>query len=682
MKHTRPSSSRSEFLPVSRDDMVRRGWDRVDFALVTGDAYVDHPSFGAALISRLLESRGYRVGIIAQPDWKSPEPFKALGRPRLGFLITAGNIDSMVARYTAAKKPRSEDSYSPGGKAGLRPERASIVYAVRAREAYKNVPIILGGLEASLRRLSHYDYWQDKVRRSVLLDAKADLLLYGMAERALLETAERLAAGVPVAGITDVRGTVRPGAPGEDPASIPDAIELPPFETVSEDPRAFAESFAIQYRNTDPFTAKPLVERAEGRFTVQNPPAYPLPAEELDAVYGLPYARTWHPMYDEAGGVPGIEEVKWSLTSSRGCFGGCSFCSLTFHQGRIVQARSADSIVNEAKSLIADPEFKGYIHDVGGPTANFRRPACEKQLTRGACRDRQCLFPEPCKKLVVDHREYLSLLRELRSLPGVKKVFIRSGIRFDYLTADPDGTFFRELCEHHVSGQLKVAPEHVSPKVLEAMGKPAHRVYRRFTEEYERLNRELGKKQYLVPYLISGHPGSDFSAAIELAEYLNEIRFTPEQVQDFYPTPGTVSTCMYHTGIDPRTMKPIYVPRSPREKAMQRALLQYRKPENHALVIQALTAAGRQDLIGFGLECLVRPEPGPARRVSDGRRTDARPRTNLESRSEHGSPHTGSKGSHRGGKPGSSERRNPGPKSRSKPASGGPKPDRKRNRGR
>lgn len=677
MKHNCPSASLPEFLPVSREEMDRRSWDRVDFALVTGDAYVDHPSFGAALISRLLESRGYRVGIIAQPDWKSPEPFKALGRPRLGFLITAGNIDSMVARYTAAKKPRSNDAYSPGGKAGLRPERASIVYAVRAREAYKNVPIILGGLEASLRRLSHYDYWQDKVRRSVLLDSKADLLLYGMAERALLETAERLASGVPVTEITDVRGTVRPGAPGEDPASIPEAIELPPFETVSENLRAFAESFALQYRNTDPFIAKPLVERAEGRFVVQNPPAYPLPAEELDAVYALPYARAWHPMYDVSGGVPGIEEVKWSLTSSRGCFGGCSFCSLTFHQGRIVQARSAHSIVSEARTFTADPAFKGYIHDVGGPTANFRRPACEKQLTRGACADRQCLFPEPCRKLTVDHREYLSLLRELRSLPGVKKVFIRSGIRFDYLMADPDGTFFRELCEHHVSGQLKVAPEHVSSNVLEAMGKPAHRVYRRFTETYERLNRELGKNQYLVPYLISGHPGSDLAAAIELAEYLREIRFTPEQVQDFYPTPGTVSTCMYHTGLDPRTMKPIYVPRSPREKAMQRALLQYRRPENRVLVIEALKAAGRQNLIGFGPECLVRPETGPSRAVSGGRRTDERPRTASGSRSAPGNPRPGAGDSRRGGKPAASERRITGSKPRSRPASGGSKPDRK-----
>ncbi len=594
----------SGFLPVSRGDMEARGWDACDFVLITGDAYVDHPSFGAAVISRYLEREGFRVGVVAQPDWRSTDDFKKLGRPRLAFLITAGNIDSMVARYTASKKPRSDDLYSPGGRAGSRPDRASIVYSAVAKQAYKKVPVILGGLEASLRRLSHYDYWQDKVRRSILLDAKADILVYGMGERAIGEIASRLKRGEDPAALSDVRGTaVRVGGP-EGTAS---ALILPSFEEVSRDTRSFAESFAIQYRNTDPFTAKPLFERTGDQWILQNPPAKPLNGKELDEVYELPYARTFHPVYAELGGVKAVEEVSFSLTSSRGCFGECNFCSLTFHQGRIVQGRSGDSLVREAEILIRDPNFKGYIHDVGGPTANFRQPACGKQGVRGSCPDKHCLTPSPCKNLTIDHRDYLAILRRLRGIPGVKKVFIRSGIRFDYLMADPDETFFVELVSHHVSGQLKVAPEHVSEKVLKAMRKPKHEVFESFKKRYYEINKKLGKKQYLVPYLISSHPGSGLAEAIELACYLKESRFIPEQVQDFYPTPGTLSTCMYHTGMDPTTGERIYVPKTPKEKALQRALLQFSRPENYELVREALIRAGRQDLIGYGPACLIKP---------------------------------------------------------------------------
>ena len=620
----------TSFLPVSKEDLAARGWDQLDFVCVTGDAYVDHPSFGIAIVSRLLEAEGYKVGVIAQPDWKSPGDFKKLGRPRLAFLITAGNIDSMVSNYAVSGKPRKEDVYAAGGRAGLRPDRASIVYSVRAREAYKGVPIILGGLEASLRRLSHYDFWENKVRRPILLDAKADLVVYGMGERQILEAARRLAASrsgnaEPENG--GEAGTARPPAkPGEILAGIPgtvyaasalpedfDGLVLPSFEETQADPKAFAKSFKIQYENTDPFRGLPLAEPAGGRYVIQTKPREPLSPENLDRVYGLPFARTYHPMYEAEGGVPSIQEVRFSIASSRGCFGSCTFCSLTFHQGRIVGGRSRESILAEAKILTALPDFKGYIHDVGGPTANFRSPACAKQLKSGACGDRQCLFPGPCKNLVVDHSEYLGLLREIRALPKIKKVFIRSGIRFDYLVADPDETFFEELCEHHVSGQLKVAPEHVSDRVLKAMGKPSAEAYRRFEKRYKEINERLGKKQYLVPYFISSHPGSDLAAAIELAEYFRDGKFIPEQVQDFYPTPGTLATCMYHTGVDPRTGKSVYVPKTYHEKAMQRALLQYKNPKNYDLVREALTKAGRTDLIGSGPKCLIRD-----RRTRDG----------------------------------------------------------------
>ncbi len=592
------------FLPMSRDEAERRGWETLDFVLVSGDAYVDHPSFGSALIGRLLESRGFSVGIIAQPDWRSTADFKKLGRPRLAFLVTAGNMDSMVNKYTAAKKVRGTDAYSPGGKAGMRPDRATLVYATRAKEAYKGVPVILGGIEASLRRLAHYDYWSDKVRKSLLVDSKADILVYGMGERQIVEIAEKLRQGVPVASLCSIRGTVYRTNSLE---GIKNYLVLPDFERVSADKRAFAESFAVQYENTDPFHAKTLAEPYEGFYAVQNPPAFPLTTKELDEVYELPYARTYHPSYEYAGGVPALEEVKFSLVSSRGCFGSCSFCALTFHQGRNIQSRSHESLIWEAERLIRDPDFKGYIHDVGGPTANFRMPPCRKQPVRGSCRDRQCLFPEPCKHLEADHSNYLSVLRKIRALPGVKKVFIRSGIRFDYLMLDRDEEFFVELCEHHVSGQLKVAPEHVSDPVLRAMGKPGNRVYAAFAEKYADINRRIGKKQFLVPYFISSHPGSRLEDAIALALYFKRCGFIPEQVQDFYPTPGTVSTCMYHTGLDPRAGKPIYVAKSDREKALQRSLLQFHRPQNYERVREALMLAGRRDLIGYGKECLIRP---------------------------------------------------------------------------
>ena len=595
-----------DYLPVSRQDLERRGWQELDFVLISGDAYIDHPSFGAALIARLLESRGYRTGIIPQPDWRNVEDFRRLGRPRLAFLITAGNLDSMVSNYSVSRHRRRRDDYSPGARPGLRPDRATIVYTVCAKQAYKNVPVILGGLEASLRRLSHYDYWSDSVRRSVLLDAKADLLVYGMGELAILEIAEMLAEGTPVGEIITVPGTVFRRSNLE---ALESYTLLPGFEEVRTDNRAFAVSFRLQSENCDPITAKICVEPSGDGYLVQNPPGRPLSQSELDALYELPYTRDVHPMYLSDGGVKAIEEVRFSLVSSRGCFGGCSFCSLGFHQGRIVQARSHASLLREAEGLTRLPGFKGYIHDVGGPTANFRMPACNDQLQRGSCRNRQCLFPAPCRNLEVSHQDYLVLLRRLRQVRRVKKVFVRSGVRFDYLLADPDQSFFRELCEHHISGQLKVAPEHVSPRVLDLMGKPGIEVFERFKKRYEEINRGLGKRQYLVPYFISSHPGADLRAAVELAEYLRDTGFIPEQVQDFYPTPGTLSTCMYWTGLDPCTMKAVYVARSQQEKAMQKALIQFRDPKNRRLVSQALITAGRKDLIGYSSHCLIKSTP-------------------------------------------------------------------------
>lgn len=593
------------FLPVSSAEARERGWDRVDFVYVSGDAYVDHPSFGAAIITRVLEANGYRVGVIAQPDWKDPASIAVFGEPRLGFLVSAGNMDSMVNHYTASKKPRRTDAYSPGGAAGLRPNHAAAVYGNLIRRTYKTTPIIVGGIEASLRRLAHYDYWSDKLKRSILLDSGADIVSYGMGERSIVEIADALASGLSVEDVTFVDGTVYKTRSLD---YVYDAVELPSFERMQADKLEYARSFGVQYRNSDPFTGKRLVEEyPHGVYVVQNPPAKPLSCAELDAVYRLPYARTYHPMYEASGGVPAIAEVKFSLASSRGCFGECSFCALTFHQGRIVQSRSKESLVEEAKRFADDPDFKGYIHDVGGPTANFRHAACRKQLEHGACPHRSCLFPQPCRKLEVDHADYLDVLRSLRALPHVKKVFVRSGVRFDYALADPDDSFIRELCEHHVSGQLKVAPEHVSDAVLAVMGKPENAVYERFRERYARVNADLGKKQYLVPYLMSSHPGSTLEEAVKLAEYCRDLGYMPEQVQDFYPTPSTISTCIYYTGVDPRTMKPVYTPKSAHDKALQRALIQYRDPKNHDLVVEALRKAGREDLIGFGPQCLVRP---------------------------------------------------------------------------
>ena len=606
-----------DFLPISRADMARRGWDQCDFVYVIGDAYVDHSTFGHAIISRVLEDAGYKVGIISQPDWKDPASILALGEPRLAFLVMGGNMDSMVNHYSVSKKRRRTDAFTPGGVTGKRPDHAAVVYCNLIRRSFPHKPIIVGGIEASLRRLAHYDYWSDSLKRSLLLDAQADLLLYGMGERSIVEVAEALDSGLSVSDITYVRGSVYKTRSLE---SVYDALTLPSWEALNESRRTYAESFYTQYCNTDPFVAKRLVEpyEKEGCYVVQNPPQEPLTTAEMDHVYALPYMRTYHPSYEKLGGVPAIEEVKFSLTSNRGCFGGCSFCALTFHQGRIVQTRSHEAIVEEARLLTKDPDFKGYIHDVGGPTANFRHPSCQKQLTKGVCPNRQCLFPTPCKNLTVDHRDYLELLRKLRALPGVKKVFIRSGIRFDYLLCDKDGTFLRELVEHHVSGQLKVAPEHIADPVLRMMGKPSNDVYQRFLAKYQHLNEKLGKKQFVVPYLMSSHPGSTLKEAIALAEYIRDLGYMPEQVQDFYPTPSTISTVMYYTGLDPRTMQPVYVPTSPHEKAMQRALIQYRDPKNYRLVREALEAAGRQDLIGYGKECLIRPTAGQ-RPPQDGR---------------------------------------------------------------
>ena len=605
------------FLPVSRQEMEERGWDAVDFVYISGDAYVDYPSFGHAIITRTLEAHGYKVGMIAQPDWKDPSSVTEFGEPRLGFLVSAGNMDSMVNHYSVSKKRRKADAFSPGGVMGMRPDYAAVVYGNLIRQTYKKTPIILGGIEASLRRLAHYDYWSDRLKRSVLLDSGADLISYGMGERSIIEIAEALESGLAVHDITFIPGTVYKTKDKED---VYDAVILPGFEDMKEDRNLYARSFYTQYRNTDPFSGKRLIEPyGDHLYVVQNPPSKPLSQAEMDEIYQYPYMRTYHPSYEKAGGVPAIAEVKFSLVSNRGCFGGCNFCALTFHQGRILQARSQDSLVEEARQFLDDPDFKGYIHDVGGPTANFRHPSCEKQLTCGVCKEKQCLFPKPCRNLKVDHRDYIGLLQRLREIPGVKKVFIRSGIRFDYVLADPKEDFLRELCRHHVSGQLKVAPEHISDVVLQKMGKPQANVYQSFVEKYESINHRLGKKQYLVPYLMSSHPGSTMKEAVKLAEYIRDMGYMPEQVQDFYPTPSTISTCMYYTGVDPRDMKPVYIPKNPHEKAMQRALIQYRDPKNYDLVMEALQKSGRMDLVGYGRQCLIRPRRQGEKQESDQR---------------------------------------------------------------
>ena len=593
------------FLPICRKDMEELGWDRPDFIYVSGDAYVDHPSFGHAIITRLLQAHGYKVCIIAQPDWKDKQSVTEFGEPRYAFLVSAGNMDSMVNHYSVSKKRRRTDAFTPGGVIGKRPDYATVVYSNLIRQVYKKTPIILGGIEASLRRLAHYDYWSDRLKRSVLLDSGADLISYGMGERSIVEIAEALESGIDIKDITFIPGTVYRTKSLE---SVYDAISLPGYEEMKEEKLAYARSFYTQYKNTDPFTGKRLIEPYnEHLYVVQNPPSMPLDESEMDQVYGYPYRRTYHPSYEKLGGVPAISEVKFSLISNRGCFGGCNFCALTFHQGRILQTRSHESLLDEARKLTEDKDFKGYIHDVGGPTADFRQPSCEKQLTCGVCKEKQCLFPKPCKNLKADHKDYVRLLRELRALPKVKKVFIRSGIRFDYVMADKDDTFLRELCKYHVSGQLKVAPEHVSDAVLKKMGKPENGVYQSFVKKYMKINQEISKDQYLVPYLMSSHPGSTMKDAIKLAEYLRDLGYMPEQVQDFYPTPSTVSTCMYYTGVDPRDMSPVYVPKNPHEKAMQRALIQYRDPKNYDLVMEALRKEGRMDLVGFEKHCLIRP---------------------------------------------------------------------------
>ncbi len=592
----------NDYLPMSKNDMEKRGWYYVDFLLVTGDAYVDHPSFGSAVIGRLLESLGYRVGIISQPDWRNTEDFIALGRPRYGCLVTAGNLDSMVNNYTGNKRPRREDLYSPGGKAGKRPDRAAIVYCNRVREAWPGTPLVIGGIEASLRRLAHYDYWDDKVRRSVLLDSKADLLVFGMAEKQIGEIAHRLAKGEDISAITDIPGTVY--ATSVKPEG--QAVMLPFFEEVRSSREKYAEAFKLAYYEQDPFHGKTLVQPHGKQFVVQNAPAKPLSTKELDRVYELPFKRSYHPVYQKAGGVPALKEVEFSITAQRGCFGGCAFCALTFHQGCIIQARSHESIIREAKLLTTLPGFKGIIHDVGGPTANFRRPACEKQLQAGACRDKQCLFPGKCSNIQVDHSDLMDLLRKLRKLPGVRHVFLRSGLRYDYLLYEKDPEVLKEICQYHVSGQLKVAPEHVSREVLKLMRKPGHDIYRKFYDRYCKVNSELGKNQFLVPYFIVAHPGCTLKDAVELAEYVRDMGYNPEQIQDFTPTPGSLSTCIYYTGIDPLTGQRVYVPRSGKERQMQRALVHYRNPKNRQLVREALCKAGRTDLIGKGPGCLVR----------------------------------------------------------------------------
>ena len=593
-------SDRMLFPPTTRQDMEQRGWEAPDFIFISGDAYVDHPSFGCAILTRVLENAGYRVAVLAQPDWHSPKGIMRLGRPLYGFFVSSGVIDSMVNHYTAAKKKRSSDVYTPGGGPSRRPDRALTVYCRLVREAYGDIPLVIGGVEASLRRFAHYDYWDDTVHPSILEETGADLLLFGMGERTILTAAEWMTRGAPA-----WEAAAMPGVCYFSPSAPRGSLTVASAEECMRSKRAYAEAFRVQYEEQDPFRGHVIAQPHGNRFLVQTVPDKPLTEEELDSVYALPFTRTWHPDYDAAGGVPAIEEVRFSIAHTRGCFGACSFCAITFLQGRIVTSRSHESVIREAEAITKMPDFKGYIHDVGGPTANFRHAACQKQLKAGACKNRQCLFPKPCPNLNVDHTDYIQLLREIRRLPGVKKVFVRSGLRYDYIMADSSDAFLRELCEHHVSGQLKVAPEHVSPKVLAVMGKPGRDIYDAFCARYERINQQLGKKQYLVPYLISSHPGSDLSCAIELAEYLRDINHQPEQVQDFYPTPGTLSTCMFYTGLDPRTMKPVYIPRDPHEKAMQRALLQFRRPQNYALVREALRKAHREDLIGTGRSCLV-----------------------------------------------------------------------------
>ncbi len=611
---------KESFLPVSMEDCKARGWDSLDFVFVSGDAYVDHPSFGPALICRYLESRGYRVGIIPQPDYHSCRDFTRLGKPRLGFLISAGNVDSMVNHYSVFKRRRAKDYYSPGGKAGKRPDRACIVYTARAKEAYRDVPVILGGLEASLRRFCHYDYWEDRLRRSILLDSKADLLVYGMGEKAVLSVAEALEAGIPARQITWIQGTVCRKSQIDDP----DTVILPSYSQVCQEKRAFAESFRIQYQNNDFPSGAPLAEQYDKHlYVVQNPPQPVMNRQELDDVYELPFTRQYHPMYEEQGGVPALQEVKFSITSSRGCFGGCAFCALTYHQGRIVQSRSIGSILKEARALTEFPDFKGYISDVGGPTANFRKPACKKQLEKGTCTHRDCLFPSPCPNLDTDQGEYTALLRAIREIPGVKKAFVRSGVRFDFAMADKNEAFLQELCRYHISGTLKVAPEHVSGRVLRRMHKPGRESFEAFVRRYEAINRQNQMKQYLIPYFISSHPGSQLEDAVELAVHLKKNGFVPDQVQDFYPTPGTLSTCMYYTGMDPLSGERVYVPKTLEEKRMQRALLHFNKPENDELVRRALLKAGRQDLIGNADGCLIPgKKPGERGRAKAAGKTD------------------------------------------------------------
>ncbi len=616
------------FLPMTIEEVQQLGIEQLDFVYVTGDAYVDHPSFGHAIITRLLQAHGYHVGIIAQPDWKNEDSIAVLGTPRLGFLVSSGNMDSMVNHYYVSKKHRDSDAYTPGGAPYKRPDHATVVYSNLIRRKFKNIPIIIGGIEASLRRMAHYDYWSNSFKRSILLDSQADLISYGMGEKSIIEIADALNSGIAVKDLSFIAGTVYKT---KDISSLYDYELLPSYDVMTAEKIQYAKSFKIQYDNTDPFNGKTLVEPyPNGVYVVQNIPQKPLSMQEMDDVYALPYQRTYHPCYEAQGGVPAISEIKFSLVSNRGCFGGCNFCALTFHQGRTIQVRSHDSIIAEANRMIQAPDFKGYIHDVGGPTANFRKPSCQKQLEIGVCKNRQCLCPKPCPNLEVDHSDYLSLLRKLRALPNVKKVFVRSGIRFDYLTLDRDDTFFKELVEHHISGQLKVAPEHICDAVLSKMGKPENAVYEAFTEKYHRLNQKLGKNQFLVPYFMSSHPGSTLKEAVALAEYLRDIGYMPEQVQDFYPTPSTMSTVMYYTEVDPVTMKPVYVCKNPHEKAMQRALIQYRNPKNYELVREALKLAKREDLIGYDKKCLIKPrktavEPANRQNHQNKKKTPSKP---------------------------------------------------------
>ena len=616
----------NEFLPISKKDMLERGWEQLDFIFVSGDAYVDHPSFGPAILCRLLEKHGYKVGIIPQPDWHSTRDFNRLGKPRLGFLVSAGNMDSLLNKFTAAKKVRHQDAYSPGGKAGFRPERATIVYCNRLRELYADVPIIIGGIEASLRRMAHYDYWSNSVRRSILVDSQADLLVFGMGERALLEIAADLQQGVAIENIQDVQGTCY-RVPNMDYAW--DYLPLPSYSEVKNQKEKFAKAFKIEYLEQDPIRGKRIAQQNDEWCVVQNPPARPLNEAEMDEIYDLPYQRTWHPIYDKAGGVPAIKEVQFSLVSQRGCFGGCNFCAIISHEGRIIQRRSQASLIREAKILTKMPGFKGYIHDVGGPTANFRRPSCDAQLKRGTCRGKPCLSPLPCKNLVADHSDYIELLRKLRALPGVKKVFVRSGIRFDYLLLAKDD-FLTELCKYHVSGQLKIAPEHISDRVTRLMGKSNRQVYLQFVAKFKRINQKLGLKQYLVPYFMSSHPGSKLEDAIELAEFIRDMGYHPQQVQDFIPTPGTLSTCMWYTGIDPLTGEKVYTAKTYEEKLMQRSLMQYWLPKNQEIVRKALHIAAREDLIGFGTKCLVRPKKMPHGVLNKSRNNRPKQKQNVK----------------------------------------------------